>query len=289
MPSATNVTRDRFGASRSASVGTGPMPPTFASKEEEREFLKFRLAQAFRIFGKLGYDEGVAGHITVRDTVRPDCFWVNPFGKHFSLIQPSDLILVNHHAQVQVSESGPNTLLNKAAFMIHSAVHAARADVNCAAHSHSIYGRAFSTLGKELDIITQDACAFYNDHSVYDQYGGLVADEEEGAHIAAALGSRKAAILQNHGLLVATDCIEATVHFFISLEKCCQVQLLADAAAAGTGRKTIKISPEDAAKAHAVVGSMYGGWFSGQTQFQILEAEEGVTFDFTLGKPVATK
>ena len=82
-------------------------------------------------------------------------------GKHFSLIQPSDLILVDHHGAVQAAESGPNTLLNKAAFMIHSSIHTARPDVHCAAHSHSVYGRAFSTLGKELDMITQDSCAFY--------------------------------------------------------------------------------------------------------------------------------
>lgn len=80
---------------------------------------------------------------------------------HFSLIQAADLILVDHHGQI-LDESGPLRLLNTAAFMIHSAIHAARPDVLCAAHSHSIHGRAFSTLGRELDIITQDSCAFYN-------------------------------------------------------------------------------------------------------------------------------
>ncbi|RPD66344.1 class II aldolase/adducin domain-containing protein [Lentinus tigrinus ALCF2SS1-7] len=271
-------------AARSAGVGTFPRPPTFTTKEEEREYLKFRLAQAFRIFGKLGYDEGVAGHITVRDPVRPDCFWVNPFGKHFSLIQPSDLILVDHHANVQINESGPNKLLNKAAFMIHSAIHEARPDVNCAAHSHSVYGRAFSTLGKELDMITQDSCAFYKDHGVYRQYGGVVLDEEEGAHIVKALGSKKAVILQNHGILVGTTSIEATVHFFIALEKSCQVQLMADAAAAGTGGKIIKISEAEAAMTYGVVGTMAGGWFSGRPHFQLLEAQEGSSFRFGSGK-----
>ena len=81
-------------------------------------------------------------------------------GLHFSLIQPNDLILVDHAGNI-LDESGPVRLLNTAAFMIHSAIHAARPDVLCAAHSHSVYGRAFSTLGKELDIITQDSCAFY--------------------------------------------------------------------------------------------------------------------------------
>ena len=80
--------------------------------------------------------------------------------------------------------------------MIHSAIHAARPDVLCAAHSHSIYGRAFSTLGKELDIITQDSCGFYKDHAVYKQFNGVVLDDEEGARIAECLGSKKALILQ---------------------------------------------------------------------------------------------
>jgi ribulose-5-phosphate 4-epimerase/fuculose-1-phosphate aldolase len=79
---------------------------------------------------------------------------------HFSLIKASDLILVNKKGVVV--DGGPNRRLNLAAFMIHSAIHDARPDVNCAAHSHSLYGRTFCTLGRELDITTQDSCAFYN-------------------------------------------------------------------------------------------------------------------------------
>jgi len=254
-----------------------PLPPKFESKLEEREFIKFRLAQAFRIFGHLGYDEGVAGHITVRDPIKPDCFWVNPFGLHFTLIQAADLILVDHDGKV-LEESGPNRLLNKAAFMIHSAIHHARPDVLCAAHSHSIYGRAFSTLGKELDITNQDSCAFYNDLAVYKQFKGVVLEAEEGKHIAEAIGHKKAVILQNHGLLVATGSIEATVFFFSSLEKSCKVQLLADAAAAGAGIKTIKIDDEDALYTYKAIGNERAGWFSGLPEFQALEAREGQKF-----------
>lgn len=75
--------------------------------------------------------------------------------------------------------------------MIHSAIHTARPDVLCAAHTHSIHGRAFSTLGRELDMLTQDACAFYKDHAVYRQFNGVVLAEEEGVHIAQALGIKK--------------------------------------------------------------------------------------------------
>ncbi|KAH9484337.1 Meiotically up-regulated gene 14 protein [Psilocybe cubensis] len=257
-----------------------PVPPTFESKLEERDYLKFRLAQAFRIFGNLGYNEGVAGHITVRDPIKPDCFWVNPFGLHFSLIQPSDLLLVDHQGKI-LDESGPRRILNVAAYMIHSTLHAARPDVLCAAHTHSIHGKAFSTLGIPLDMLTQDTCAFHDDHVVYTQFKGVVLDLEEGKAIAAALGSKKAAILQNHGILVATDSIEATVFFFIALEKACQVQLLADAAAGGTGRATVKIAPDDALNTYKKNGTLRVGWFQGLPEFQLLEAREGKTFNST--------
>lgn len=136
-----------------------PKPPVFEDKYKEREYLKGRLAAAFRIFGKYGYDEGVAGHITLRDPVDPSTFWVNPFGVAFSLIKASDLIQVDHDGNV--IDGGEIRLLNTAAYAIHSAIHTARPDVLCAAHSHSIYGRTFCALGRPLDIITQDSCAFY--------------------------------------------------------------------------------------------------------------------------------
>ena len=70
-----------------------PRPPVFEDKYKERDYLKGKLAAAFRIFGKYGFDEGVAGHITLRDPVDPHCFWVNPFGVAFSMINKSDLIV----------------------------------------------------------------------------------------------------------------------------------------------------------------------------------------------------
>ncbi|KAJ7446592.1 class II aldolase/adducin domain-containing protein, partial [Mycena latifolia] len=268
-------------ASQKGFSGKPPGPPVFATKLEEREFIKFRLAQALRIFGNRGYDEGVAGHITVRDPIRPDCFWVNPFGLHFKLIQPSDLLLVDHAGAIldeSGQKDGPFRLLNTAAFMIHSAIHAARPDVLCAAHSHSTYGKAFATLGRTLNAISQDSCAFYDDHVLYTQYNGIVLDEVEGAAITAALGDKKAAILQNHGLLVATSSIEATLHFYIAFERACQVQLLADTAAAALHTRTVPINAAQAKETGRLVGSARAGWFSGCMEFMVLEREEGVRF-----------
>lgn len=195
-----------------------------------------------------------------QDPVKPDHFWVNPFGVAFSMIKASDLILVN--AEGKVIDGGEVRLLNTAAYMIHHAVHTARPDVMCAAHSHSIYGRTFCALGRKLDTITQDSCAFHNDHVVYDSFNGIVLAEVEGKNIAKALGDKKAALLQNHGLLTVGQTIEAAVFWFVSLEKCCHAQLMADAAAAGRGGETIKITEEEAVYTHKAVGSPIAGMLS---------------------------
>lgn len=159
--------------------------PTFNTLEEERLYRKQHLAAAYRIFASRGFDEGVAGHISVRDPILTDHFWLNPLSTHFSLIRVSDLILVNEEGEV-VEGDQP---INAAAFAIHSAVHKRRPDVHAACHAHSVYGKAFSAFGRELDMITQDSIRFYKNHGVYKQFGGVVLASEEGERIADALGT----------------------------------------------------------------------------------------------------
>jgi ribulose-5-phosphate 4-epimerase/fuculose-1-phosphate aldolase len=240
-------------------------PPTFTSPEEERQHMKQRLAAGFRLFGKFGFDEGVAGHITARDPERTDHFWVNPFGMNFKHIKASDLLLVNDQGDV-VEGDRP---VNRAAFAIHSQVHAARPDVKAAAHAHSVHGKAFSSLGKLLDPLTQDACAFYGDHGLFDDYTGVVLDTEEGKRIAHALGEHKAVILRNHGLLTAGKSVESAVWWFITMERTCQAQLLADAAG-----PTVPIAPEMAATTHGQVGSELSGYISFQPLYEWIVAEQ---------------
>ena len=144
-----------------------PMPETFDTVEQERAHRKAKLAGALRIFGKFGFGEGVAGHITVRDPEFPELFWVNPFGMSFRHITSSDLILLDHEGNVVYGSSH----VNQAAFVLHSAIHEARPDVIAAAHSHSPYGKSFSSLGIPLAPLTQDACIFYNDHTLISEHG----------------------------------------------------------------------------------------------------------------------
>jgi ribulose-5-phosphate 4-epimerase/fuculose-1-phosphate aldolase len=239
--------------------------PTFASKDEERTHIKQRMAAAFRLFDKFGFNEGVAGHLTARDPERPDCFWVNPFGLSFGLIRASDLILVNHDGLV-VEGDWP---VNIAAFAIHSQVHAARPDVQAAAHTHSTHGRAFSTLGKLLDPLTQDSCTFFEDHGLFDDYTGVVIDVEEGKRIAHALGEHKAAILRNHGILTVGASVDEAAWLYITMERTCQVQLLAEAA--GSPKP---IDAEMARLTRDQVGSRFACWFSFQPLFDKIVAEQ---------------
>jgi ribulose-5-phosphate 4-epimerase/fuculose-1-phosphate aldolase len=240
-------------------------PEALSSIEEERLHRKQRLAAAFRLWAKLGYDEGPAGHITARDPELSDHFWVNPFGKHFSLISVSDLLLVNHHGEVVEG----NDVVNRAAFAIHSQIHAARPDVMAAAHCHSMHGKAWSSLGRLLDPITQDACAFYDDHVLFDDYTGVVLDTEEGKRIAHALGGNKAAILRNHGLLTVGETVDEAVWWFITMDRTCQAQLLAEAAG-----KPILIDEENARLTYTQVGSHLGGWFSFQPMYEMIVAQQ---------------
>jgi len=236
-----------------------PQPPTFSSPAQERQHRKERLAAAFRLFSRFGFDEGVAGHITARDPELTDHFWVNPFGQHFGQVRVSDLILVNDRGEVVDGEAD----LNRAAFAIHSRVHRARPDVVAAAHAHSLYGKTWSSFGRLLDPITQDSCAFYQDHSLFDDFKGIVYDTSEGERLAHALGPNKAVILRNHGLLTVGQSVDEAAWWFISMERSCQSQLLAEAAG-----KPVPIDPENAALTHEQLGLPDMGWM----QFQPLWA-----------------
>ena len=258
---------------RAAAMGNANLLalPTFESVEEERLYRKQRLAGALRIFGRLGFGEGVAGHITVRDPEKPDHFWVNPFGLSFRHMRVSDLLLVNHHGEV-VHGDMP---VNRAAFVIHSAIHQARPDVIAAAHAHSVHGKAFSSLGIPLDPITQDACIFYDDHRVISEQGGAVVfDIDAGKELAAAFPSGKAAIHQNHGLFTVGTTVEEAAYWFITMERSCQAQLLA--MAAGTPKK---IRHEYASYTQEQTGHHLAGWFQFQPLWQEICRTDPELFD----------
>jgi ribulose-5-phosphate 4-epimerase/fuculose-1-phosphate aldolase len=244
---------------------TPPRFPRFENVGDERRHRKQRLAAAFRLFGAFGFDEGAAGHITARDPELLDHFWVNPLAMNFKRIRVRDLLLVNDRGEV-VDGTWP---VNAAAFAIHSQVHAARADVVSAAHAHSVHGKAWSSLRRPLDPLTQDACAFYEDHAVFDDFTGVVYELDEGKRIAHALGDRKAVILANHGLLTVGHSVDEAAWWFITMERTCQAQLLAEAAGA-----PVCIPADQAEKTAGQVGSHGAGWYSFQPLYDWIVDEQ---------------
>jgi ribulose-5-phosphate 4-epimerase/fuculose-1-phosphate aldolase len=226
---------------------THALPRKSRTTAEEREHRKHMLVVALRAFAQAKFDEGAGGHITARDPEHPDRFWINPFGRHFAHVKVGDLLLVDHEGEVLEGDGK----VNPAGYAIHSRIHRARPDVVAAAHTHSVYGRAFSTLDRPLDPITQDACAFYEDHAVHADFGGVVLAGDEGTRIAETLGAHKAVILRNHGLLTVGGSVEEAAWWFLAMERCCQVQLLAEAAAGSP----VLIDPETARATRDLMGS----------------------------------
>ncbi|WP_409328575.1 class II aldolase/adducin family protein [Trujillonella humicola] len=250
-------------------------PPAFGSVEEERAHRKAKLAAAFRMFSRAGLDEGVAGHITVRDPGAPDTFWVNPFGMHFSMIRSSDLVRVDEDGEVVEGDRA----VNGAAIAIHTAVHAARPDVLAAAHAHGPYGKTLSCLDMTIEPLTQDSCAFYEDIGVHDSYSGVVLDPEEGRRIGAALGRHKAVILRNHGMLTVGTSVDSAAWWFLTLERTAQAQLTAYAAAAGLGTPPRRIGHEEATVTRGQVGYEFAGWFQFQPIWERISRDQPDLFD----------
>ena len=148
-------------------------------------------------------------------------------------------------------------------------MHSARPDVVAAAHAHSVHGKAWSSLGRLLEPITQDVCAFYEDHGLFDDYTGVVYEPEEGKRIGHALGDAKAVILRNHGLLTVGETVDAAAWWFITMERSCQAQLLASAA--GT---PVHIDHEMALRTREQVGTPAVGRRSFAPLFDRIVAEQ---------------
>ena len=240
-------------------------PAIRPSIEAERRHRKERLAGAFRLFAHFGFDMGLAGHITARDPELTDHFWVNPLGLHFAKIRVSDLLLVNDEGDI-VEGDRP---VNRAAFAIHSAVHKARPDVVAAAHSHSLYGKAWSSLGHPLDPITQDACSFYGQQGYFDDFTGVVYDTSEGDRIGEALGPHKLVILRNHGFLTAGPSVEACAWWYIAADNAAHAQLLAEAAG-----KPLLLDHEVATLTSAQVGQVRSAHHSFESNWHWLVEEQ---------------
>ncbi len=233
--------------------------PIFTSLEDERQHRKERLAAAFRVFAKLGYEEGVMGHFSVRDPEKTDHYWTNPFGLSFGLIKASDLVLMNYEGKV-VQGRG---LVHPGGILLHLPILRDNPHIISAAHTHSIYGRTWSAFGRLLDPLTAEAAVFYKRHAIYDSF-----EHGEGDNLAQAVGNNKVILLKNHGILSLGKTVEEAAYWFISFEKASHGQLLAEAAG----------SPTLIGEAHAERIANFTdekfGWLNFQPYYQSIVTEQ---------------
>jgi ribulose-5-phosphate 4-epimerase/fuculose-1-phosphate aldolase len=183
--------------------------------------LKVKLAAAFRIIARRKMDDGIAGHISCRVPGTHDQFWVNPLGLLFEEVTASDLLVVNLRGDVLEGDLP----YNQAAFAIHSTLHAERHDVMAICHTHPPKGTAFAALGRPIKILDQNACTFYEDHTLVKEYDGVVASIGQAKAMHRAIGHHRAAVLQNHGLITLGTSIEQAVIDMLDLERACELNL----------------------------------------------------------------
>jgi len=250
-----------------------PEIPRFNSFAEERQYRKEHLVAATRAFAMHGFDYGFAGHLTVRDPERPELYWTNPMCVPFSQVKVSNLALADHQGRVVEGRHA----INRAGFVLDAAVHEAYPDIVAMCHAHTIYGTAWCATGRPLDMLSQDATAFYGCHAVVTASAGTVAVEtESGESVAQQIGRNRGILHQNHGLLTTSrHSIDDAAFWFIALERCCKVQLQVEA----SGVKPKLLSDETAEYSRKHVGSDFIGWLAFQTLFSQIAATQPDMFE----------
>jgi ribulose-5-phosphate 4-epimerase/fuculose-1-phosphate aldolase len=186
--------------------------------------MRVDVAACYRLVALFGMNDLVYNHISGRVPDEEGHFLINPYGYAYEEITASSLVKVGFDGSV-VTDSGTGCGINRAGFVIHSAVHRARTDVGCVIHTHSAAGMAVSALKCGLLPLTQNAM-FFGELGYHD-YEGPALDLDEQRRLVHDLGSGAALILRNHGLLTvgATACEAFVVMHW--LERACQAQLAA--------------------------------------------------------------
>jgi ribulose-5-phosphate 4-epimerase/fuculose-1-phosphate aldolase len=219
-------------------------PSAIDRNTPECQELKKKLVAGFHMVARRRMDDGIAGHISCRVPGTHDQFWVNPLGLFFEEVQVEDLFVVDIAGNLLEG----NRPYNIAAFQIHATLHKQRHDIVAICHTHPPKGTAFSALGRDLRMIDQTACSFYDDHVRVAEYDGLVFTPEQAAGLAKAVGNKRVAVLQNHGLLTLGVSIEQAVIDMLDLERTCELHLSALAKL----DEIVEASPEAAAQVRAV-------------------------------------
>lgn len=200
--------------------------------------LRTDLFLGFHILDDAGLDSGIAGHLTARHTDGSG-LWGHPWGMGFAEVAEDDLVQVDDRLAVV---SGPGPVTPSLAF--HVAIYQARPDVGAIVHTHSPRAIALGIAGAMLEPVFQSALIFHDDVTILAEFDGIIEDDVTGSALARALGSKRALMLRNHGLVVVGRDVREAVTGAILFEQAAAIQL--DAMATGRPLYTV---PDDAARA----------------------------------------
>lgn len=220
-------------------VSNKPAPPAAERQVREELAALYRLAAHFRM------TDMIDTHITARlpsSPGEPPAFLINRYGVLFHEMRASDLVKIDHLGNVVDERATSDPALfrvNAAGFTIHSAIHAARDDLHFVIHTHTAAGTAVSAQEQGLLPISQHALKFYGKLAYHD-YEGIALELGERGRLVRDLGSCKAMILRNHGLLAAGATAAEAFHEIYFLERACQTQIQALA-----GGSALRIPPRE--------------------------------------------
>lgn len=228
-----------------AIVAGAPTVPDVRERVSEEEWrVRVDLAALYRLVASHGMTDLAATHLTARVPCGEDHFLINPYGLMFEEVTASNLVKVDPEGRVVLDTGFP---VNPAGFTIHSAVHMARPDVACVAHTHTVAGMAIASIAEGILPLNQTAMLFHGAVAYHD-WEGISTNLDERERLVRDLGDAHSMILRNHGLLVAGPSIGATWNILYLLEKTCDSQLQAMAAARAAG--TPLIEPSENVQAH---------------------------------------
>jgi ribulose-5-phosphate 4-epimerase/fuculose-1-phosphate aldolase len=199
----------------------------FPVSEGERE-ARVQLAACYRIFNHLGWVEMIFNHITLRVPGPEKLFLINPFGLHYSEINASNLLLIDIEGNPVRESKWP---VNRAGFVIHSAIHASIPEAHCVMHTHTTTGMAVACQKDGLSSTNFYAAQLHGGVAYHD-FEGITVEEGEKSRLVASIGARRAVILRNHGLLAWGPSLPEAFMTLWTLQRACDVQIVASAAGA---------------------------------------------------------
>jgi ribulose-5-phosphate 4-epimerase/fuculose-1-phosphate aldolase len=203
-------------------------PVEAAPMTEAEHKARVELAAAYRIFAMLGWVEMIFNHITVRVPGPEHHFLINPFGLHYSEITASSLLLIDLNGNPVRDAKYP---VNRAGFVIHSAIHSAIERAHCVMHTHTTSGIAVACLKAGLSPDNFYG-AMLHGQVAYHDFEGITVEEGERERLVRSIGTKPAVILRNHGLLSWGPSVSEAFMVLWTLQRACDVQIAASAAGA---------------------------------------------------------